>query len=43
MTFGRGLDFYQKPATWQEIGGHDLALRRCLETKVAVFQTGLAH
>jgi ATP-dependent Lon protease len=42
IKIGRGLDFYQKPATWHEIGVHDLALRRCLETKVDVFRTNLA-
>ena len=38
IKIGRGLDFYQKPASWHEIGVHDLALRRCLETKVDVFR-----
>ncbi len=38
IKIGRGLDFYQKPATWHEIGVHDLALRRCLETKVDVYR-----
>ncbi len=42
IKIGRGLDFYQKPATWHEIGVHDLALRKCLETKVDVFQMNLA-
>lgn len=42
IKIGRGLDFYQKPASWHEIGVHDLALRRCLETKVDVFRTNLA-
>jgi hypothetical protein len=40
IKIGRGLDFYQKLATWHEIGVHDLALRRCLETKVDVFWVG---
>ncbi|HSN78680.1 MAG TPA: BREX system Lon protease-like protein BrxL [Anaerolineae bacterium] len=43
IKIGRGLDFYQKPATWHEIGVHDLALRRCLETKVDVFRADPAH
>jgi len=38
IKIGRGLDFYQKPATWHEIGVHDLALRRCLETKVDIYR-----
>jgi ATP-dependent Lon protease len=38
IKIGRGLDFYQKPASWHEIGLHDLALRRCLETKVDIFR-----
>lgn len=37
LKIGRGLDFYQKPNTWYDIGAHDLSLRRCLETKVDVF------
>jgi ATP-dependent Lon protease len=38
VKIGRGLDFYQKPASWFEIGSNDLALRRCLETKVDVYR-----
>lgn len=38
IKIGRGLDFYQKPATWFEIGAHDLSLRKCLETKVDIFR-----
>lgn len=40
IKIGRGLDFYQKPASWYEIGVDDLALRRCLETKVDLFWVG---
>lgn len=40
VKIGRGLDFYQKPGTWFEIGAHDLSLRRCLETKVDIFRIG---
>lgn len=38
VKIGRGLDFFQKPASWFEIGTNDLALRKCLETKVDVFR-----
>jgi ATP-dependent Lon protease len=38
VKIGRGLDFYQKPASWFEIGAHDMALRKCLETKVDIFR-----
>lgn len=37
IKIGRGLDFYQKPGGWFEVGAHDLSLRRCLETKVDIF------
>jgi hypothetical protein len=35
---GRGLDFYQKPGGWYEVGANDLSLRKCLETKVDIFR-----
>ena len=38
IKMGRGLDFYQKPASWYELGAHDLSLRKCLETKVDIFR-----
>ena len=38
VKIGRGLDFFQKPASWFEIGAHDLSLRKCLETKVDVYR-----
>lgn len=38
LKIGRGLDFYQKPGGWFEIGSHDLSLRKCLETKVDIFR-----
>ncbi|MBX5048870.1 BREX system Lon protease-like protein BrxL [Rhizobium lentis] len=38
IKIGRGLDFYQRPASWFEVGAHDLSLRRCLETKVDIFR-----
>lgn len=37
IKIGRGLDFYQKPGSWFEVGAHDLNLRKCLETKVDIF------
>lgn len=37
IKIGRGLDFYQKPGGWFEVGAHDLNLRKCLETKVDIF------
>ena len=40
IKIGRGLDFYQKPGSWFEIGVNDLALRKCLETKVDIFRVG---
>jgi len=36
IKIGRGLDFYQKPASWFELGAHDLSLRKCLETKLDI-------
>ena len=39
VKIGRGLDFYQKPASWFEVGAHDMALRKCLETKVDIFRS----
>ena len=38
VKIGRGLDFYQKPQSWFELGSNDLALRRCLETMVDIFR-----
>ncbi|WP_421418886.1 BREX system Lon protease-like protein BrxL [Agrobacterium tumefaciens] len=38
IKIGRGLDFYQKPGGWFEVGSHDLSLRKCLETKVDIFR-----
>ncbi len=38
IKIGRGLDFYQKPTTWFDIGANDLTLRKCLETKVDIFR-----
>lgn len=38
VKIGRGLDFYQRPSNWFEIGTNDLSLRKCLETKVDIFK-----
>lgn len=38
IKIGRGLDFYQKPGGWFEVGATDLSLRKCLETKVDIFR-----
>ena len=38
IKIGRGLDFYQKPTSWFEVGANDLSLRKCLETKVDIFR-----
>ncbi|MDB5322184.1 MAG: ATP-dependent Lon protease [Phycisphaerales bacterium] len=40
IKIGRGLDFYQKPGSWFELGATDLSMRKCLETKVDVFRAG---
>ncbi|SFW23224.1 BREX system Lon protease-like protein BrxL [Nitrosovibrio sp. Nv17] len=39
IKIGRGLDFYQKPGGWFEVGANDLSLRKCLETKVDIFRS----
>lgn len=38
VKIGRGLDFYQKPDSWNSVGVNDFSLRRCLETKVDIFR-----
>ena len=38
IKIGRGLDFYQRPNGWYEIGVNDLSLRKCLETKVDIYK-----
>lgn len=38
IKIGRGLDFYQKPGGWFEVGVNDFSLRKCLETKVDIFR-----
>nr|BAH90523.1 hypothetical protein [uncultured bacterium] len=39
IKIGRGLDFYQRPGGWFEVGANDLSLRKCLETKVDIFRS----
>jgi len=39
IKIGRGLDFYQKPSSWFEVGASDLSLRKCLETKVDIYRS----
>ena len=38
IKIGRGLDFYQRPTSWFDIGSNDLTLRKCLETKVDIYR-----
>ncbi len=38
VKIGRGLDFFQKPDSWFSVGVNDLALRKCLETKVDIYR-----
>ena len=38
IKIGRGLDFYQRPGSWFEVGANDLSLRKCLETKIDIFR-----
>lgn len=38
IKIGRGIDFYQKPGSWFEVGANDLSLRKCLETKVDIYR-----
>ena len=42
VKIGRGLDFYQRPQSWFEVGANDLSLRKCLETKVDIFKAETA-
>ena len=39
IKIGRGLDFFQKPNSYYDIGANDLSMRKCLETKVDIFRT----
>ena len=42
IKIGRGLDFYQRPSSWFEVGANDLSLRKCLETKVDIYKVQTA-
>ena len=42
IKIGRGLDLYQRPQSWFEVGANDLSLRKCLETKVDIFKAATA-
>jgi ATP-dependent Lon protease len=39
VKIGRGLDFFQRPGGWFEVGANDLSLRKCLETKVDIYRS----
>lgn len=39
IKIGRGLDFFQRPNSWFEVGANDLSLRKCLETRVDIYRT----
>ncbi len=39
VKIGRGLDFYQRPDSWYGVGVNDLSLRKCLETKVDIYES----
>ena len=38
IQIGRGLDIYQKPDSWLQIGASNLDLRPCMETKVSILR-----
>lgn len=38
ISIGRGLDIYQKPDSWLQVGASNLDLRPCMETKVSIFK-----
>lgn len=38
IQIGRGLDFFQQPGAWFEVGANDLALWKCLEAKGGVLK-----
>ena len=38
VKIGRGLDIYQPPQSWFELGASDLNLRKCLETSVDIYR-----
>ena len=38
VKIGRGLDLYQNPGGWFEVGANDMSLRKCFETKLDTFR-----
>ena len=38
IKIGRGLDFFERPDSLYSVGVNDLALRKCLETKVEILK-----
>jgi len=38
IKIGRGLDYFQRPEDWLNIGANDLDLRPCLETSIDIFK-----
>src|SRR5215475_10852642 len=38
IKIGRGLDLYQKPDSFFEVGMFDLNMRKCMETKVDIYK-----
>lgn len=42
VKVGRGLDIYQPPQSYFEVGANDLSLRKCLQTNVDAFKNGAA-
>ncbi|MDA7649493.1 hypothetical protein N8580_04070 [Akkermansiaceae bacterium] len=41
IILGRGLDFYQRPDDWFDIGANELYLRQCFETTVGFKKRGV--
>lgn len=39
IKIGRGLDFYQPPDSYFDIGSNDLTMRKCRETSVDIFKS----
>jgi ATP-dependent Lon protease len=42
IKIGRGLDYFQRPEDWLNIGANDLDLRPCLETSIDIFKESSA-
>ena len=38
IKIGRGLDIYQKPISYFDLGSGDLSMRKCLETNVDIYR-----